>query len=374
MPKRQKIPAMKRKTQHPKHRPHGKGPTPVQTQQRTAMQTSTQSLQTVQTITPELRQWIVEQAQAGCHPNDVLAAMKTSGWQEEVAVAAMEQTLSEHLQAVKAAKDAAAAAAGSGPGAQGAGAETAGTAAGGHPVSVSAGAGAGAGATQSSALPPASVVPQVLPLGPCSRWQLPDGHTVYQLSALRHPRVLVLGGFLSDEECDALMALAAPRLARSETVDNGTGGSEVNAARTSDGMFFERGETPVIQRIEQRIADLLNWPVSHGEGLQVLRYRPGAEYKPHHDYFDPAHAGSKTILARGGQRVATLVMYLNTPTEGGATTFPDVGLDVMPVRGNAVFFSYDRPHPCTATLHGGAPVLAGEKWVATKWLRQDVFV
>jgi prolyl 4-hydroxylase len=69
-----------------------------------------------------------------------------------------------------------------------------------------------------------------------------------------------------------------------------------------------------------------------------------------------------------------MVMYLNTPTDGGATTFPDVGLDVMPVRGNAVYFSYDRAHPCTGTLHGGAPVLAGEKWVATKWLRQGVFV
>jgi prolyl 4-hydroxylase len=203
---------------------------------------------------------------------------------------------------------------------------------------------------------------------------MPDGHTVRVLGTLRHPRVVVFGGLLSNEECDELMALSRPRLTRSETVDNGTGGSEVNAARTSDGMFFERGEAPVIRRIEDRIAYLLNWPMDHGEGLQILRYRPGAEYRPHHDYFDPVHAGSKTILARGGQRVGTLVMYLNTPEAGGATTFPDAGFDVMPVRGNAVFFSYDRAHPCTGTLHGGAPVLAGEKWVATKWLRQGVFV
>jgi prolyl 4-hydroxylase len=44
------------------------------------------------------------------------------------------------------------------------------------------------------------------------------------------------------------------------------------------------------------------------------------------------------------------------------------------VRGSAVFFSYDRPHAITKTLHGGTPVLAGEKWVATKWMRQGVFV
>jgi prolyl 4-hydroxylase len=118
---------------------------------------------------------------------------------------------------------------------------------------------------------------------------------------------------------------------------------------------------------------LLQWPLENGEGLQVLRYRPGAEYKPHYDYFDPAQPGTPSILKRGGQRVASLVMYLNTPTRGGATTFPDVNFEVGPVKGNAVFFSYDRPHPMTRSLHGGAPVLEGEKWVATKWLREGRF-
>ena len=137
--------------------------------------------------------------------------------------------------------------------------------------------------------------------------------------------------------------------------------------------FFGRGENALCARIEARIGALLGWPVENGEGLQVLRYRPGAEYKPHYDYFDPAHAGTPTILKRGGQRVATIVTYLNTPECGGATTFPDVNLEVAPVKGNAVFFSYDRAHPMTRTLHGGAPVMAGEKWVTTKWLREGRF-
>jgi prolyl 4-hydroxylase len=68
-----------------------------------------------------------------------------------------------------------------------------------------------------------------------------------------------------------------------------------------------------------------------------------------------------------------LIVYLQAPERGGATTFPDVHLDIAPIKGNAVFFSYDRPHPLTRTLHGGAPVLEGEKWVATKWLRERRF-
>ncbi|MCC7068888.1 MAG: 2OG-Fe(II) oxygenase [Burkholderiales bacterium] len=193
-------------------------------------------------------------------------------------------------------------------------------------------------------------------------------------SVMQHPRVVVFGNVLSEGECDELIALAQPKLARSLTVDNRTGGDEVNSARTSDGMFFNRGENPLCERIERRLAALVRWPYENGEGLQVLRYRHGAQYVPHHDYFDPAQPGTPRILARGGQRVGTIVMYLKAPEQGGATTFPDVGFEVAPVKGSAVFFSYARPHPDTRTLHGGAPVLAGEKYVATKWLREREFV
>ncbi len=281
-----------------------------------------------QSITPELRRWIIEQAEAGCRPQDVIEAMKASGWQEDVAIRAMENTLREHLASLP---------------------------------------------PDESDLPPPVPVPEPALTGAPSEL-VAEGHVVKVLTTLKHPRVVVFGGLLTDEECTGLMKLAEARLSRSETVDNATGGSEVNPSRTSDGMFFERGEHALIQRIERRIAALLGWPLVNGEGLQILRYRPGAEYKPHHDYFDPVHAGSATILARGGQRVGTLVMYLNTPEGGGGTTFPEVGLEVAPVRGNAVFFSYTRAHPSTKTLHGGAPVLAGEKWVATKWLREREFI
>ncbi len=190
---------------------------------------------------------------------------------------------------------------------------------------------------------------------------------------MAHPRIVVLGGLLSAEECDGLVAAARPRMSRSLTVQTQTGGDELNPDRTSDGMFFGRAENELVARIEARIARLLQWPVENGEGIQVLNYRTGAEYKPHYDYFDPQEPGTGTIVKRGGQRIATVVMYLNEPARGGGTTFPDVGLEVAPVRGNAVFFAYPRPHPGTMTLHGGAPVIEGEKWVATKWLRERVF-
>ena len=193
------------------------------------------------------------------------------------------------------------------------------------------------------------------------------------LQTLEHPRIVVFGQLLSEDECEALIALARPRLARSLTVDNDSGGEAISQDRTSEGMFFARGETALIASIEARIAQLLRWPLENGEGLQVLHYRPGTEYKPHYDYFDPDAPGSASLLRRGGQRVATLVMYLGEPERGGATVFPDVQLQVAPQRGNAVFFSYAQAQPSSLTLHGGSPVLAGHKWIATKWLRQRAF-
>lgn len=276
-----------------------------------------------QTVTPDLRQWIVDQARAGHSPETVLDAMKASGWEVSVALAALDEVLRGAVQ------------------------------------------------DQEQLAVPLKVPTPRLPEGAVRVMVLDREMTV--VMNLRHPQVVVLADFLSQEECVEMIQLADPRLARSQTVDTATGDSEVNVARTSEGMFFSRGENDLCRRIEARIEALLNWPVDHGEGLQVLRYAPGAEYKPHYDYFDPQKPGSAPILKRGGQRVGTLIMYLNTPERGGATVFPDAGLDVSAVAGHAVFFSYPLAHPASKTLHGGGEVMAGEKWVATKWLRESRF-
>jgi prolyl 4-hydroxylase len=279
-----------------------------------------------QQITPQLREWIVEQAQAGHGAEAVLKSMLASGWTEDVAVEAMETTLRLHLEqdAVR------------------------------------------------RGLPAAMPVPDP-DLDEAPLYLEAGDRQVCVLQAMYEPRVVVFGGLLSDQECAALIEMAKPRLARSLTVAIKTGGEEINADRTSNGMFFQRGENELIRRIEARLARLLNWPEENGEGLQVLHYRPGTEYKPHYDYFDPNEPGTPTILKRGGQRVGTVIMYLGEPEKGGATSFPDVHLEIAPKRGNAVFFSYERAHPSTKSLHGGTPVLAGEKWIATKWLRERRF-
>jgi len=195
------------------------------------------------------------------------------------------------------------------------------------------------------------------------------------LMRLNRPAAVLLDEFLDDEECEALIALAQPRLVRSTIVDPITGRDVVAGHRSSDGMFFRRGETALIERIEARIALLTGRPADHGEGLQMLHYETGAEVTPHFDYLMPGNEFNRASVARNGQRVGTMLMYLNDVEAGGETVFPQCGLSILPRRGQAFYFEYgnQRGQSDPWSLHASQPVRAGEKWLAAKWIRTQRF-
>jgi prolyl 4-hydroxylase len=294
-----------------------------------------------------IMQWLVAQIQAGHDAPTLLQSMRERGWSHEIAMELIAKAMGERAGAPSVATS---------------------------PVAQSEASSARpADAAQTlSIVARASSMPQ--PMLEDGRLYLDAGdRKVSVLMQLPEPQIVLFGDFLSKDECDRLVETSRPRMQRSLTADRHTGADQVDQVRTSRGMFFGRGENPLVRTIETRIEHLLQWPIDRGEDLQVLHYKPGDRYEPHYDYFDPDGAGAPALLSRGGQRIATLLMYLREPERGGETTFPDLGLRFAAKRGCALFFSYDRPHPSTKTLHGGAPVIAGEKWVATKWLREGVF-
>ncbi|MBB4826441.1 prolyl 4-hydroxylase [Sporosarcina luteola] len=182
------------------------------------------------------------------------------------------------------------------------------------------------------------------------------------VARLEEPLIVVLGNVLSDEECDELVEMSKDKMKRSKI---GTTHVE-NELRTSSGMFLEESENDIVSKIEHRIATIMNVPIEHGESLQILRYTPGQQYKAHYDYFSST---SKVT----NNRISTLVMYLNDVEEGGETFFPQLNFSVTPKKGMAVYFEYFYNDPALneLTLHGGAPVIVGEKWVATQWMRKQ---
>nr|AMY26629.1 prolyl 4-hydroxylase alpha subunit-oxidoreductase activity, prolyl 4-hydroxylase [Linum usitatissimum] len=206
------------------------------------------------------------------------------------------------------------------------------------------------------------------------------------------PRAFVYQGFLTDLECDHLISLAKSELKRSAVADNVSGQSQLSEVRTSSGMFIRKGKDPIVDGIEEKIAAWTFLPKENGEDIQVLRYEHGQKYDPHYDYFT-----DKVNIARGGHRVATVLMYLTDVQKGGETVFPSAeepprrrraatkeedlsecakkGVAVRPRRGDALLFFSLHPTavPDTSSLHAGCPVIEGEKWSATKWIHVSSF-
>ncbi|KAK9992419.1 hypothetical protein SO802_027404 [Lithocarpus litseifolius] len=205
------------------------------------------------------------------------------------------------------------------------------------------------------------------------------------------PRAFVYEGFLTDLECDHLISLAKSELKRSAVADNESGKSKLSEVRTSSGMFINKGKDPVVSGIEDKLATWTFLPKENGEDIQVLRYETGQKYDPHYDYF-----ADKVNIARGGHRIATVLMYLTDVAKGGETVFPEAeeaprrkaseangdlsecakkGIAVKPRRGDALLFFSLHPTaiPDTNSLHAGCPVIEGEKWSATKWIHVDSF-
>lgn len=203
------------------------------------------------------------------------------------------------------------------------------------------------------------------------------------------PRAFVYHNFLSKDECEYLINLGKPHMKKSTVVDSATGKSTDSRVRTSSGTFLNRGRDKIVQNIEKRIADFAFIPVEHGEGLQILHYEVGQKYEPHFDYF-----ADEFNTKNGGQRIATVLMYLSDVEEGGETVFPAAkgnyssvpwwnelsdcgkeGLSIKPKRGDALLFWSMNPDSTLdpSSLHGGCPVIKGNKWSSTKWMRVNEY-
>ncbi|KAI0500017.1 hypothetical protein KFK09_018225 [Dendrobium nobile] len=203
------------------------------------------------------------------------------------------------------------------------------------------------------------------------------------------PRAFIYHNFLSKEECKYLIELAKPHMEKSSVVDSTTGHSKDSRVRTSSGTFLTRGRDKMIRSIEKRLSDFTFLPVENGEGLQVLHYEVGQKYDSHYDYFL-----DEFNTKNGGQRIATVLMYLSDVEEGGETVFPSAkvnssslpwynelsecgksGLSVKPKMGDALLFWSMKPDATLDpfSLHGGCPVIIGNKWSSTKWFRVDEF-
>lgn len=181
------------------------------------------------------------------------------------------------------------------------------------------------------------------------------------------PRISCMRSFFSAGECRFLAGRALPVFGPSMIVHPGTGRQLPDPIRTSDAMAFPFvDESPAIHALNRRIAAATDTATAQGEPLHVLRYRPGQEYKPHID----------ALPNERNQRIVTMLIYLNEGYEGGETCFDRTGLTFRGAQGDALIFrNVDAAgRPDDLTRHAGLPVTAGEKLLATRWIRSRPFM
>ena len=189
-----------------------------------------------------------------------------------------------------------------------------------------------------------------------------------------YPPVFLFEDYLTPQECAHLIELAEPHMSRS-LVSGGKDGVESDG-RTGGVHWIVHEETPTTLALSRRTAELVGLPLSNAESIQVINYGPGEQYKPHYDAWEAGTETGDRCLARGGQRLVTCLIYLNSVGEGGGTFFPRLDIEVMPKPGRMVLF-----HNCYAgsterhegALHGGMPPAAGTKWACNLWFRERSF-
>lgn len=200
------------------------------------------------------------------------------------------------------------------------------------------------------------------------------------------PRALYFPKFATPEQCETIVARAKVNLRPSTlALRKGETAEGTKGTRTSSGTFLSASDdkTGVLYFIEEKIAKATNLPRSHGEAFNVLRYEIGQKYDSHYDAFNPSEYGPQS-----SQRVASFLLYLSDVEEGGETMFPFengvkikgydykqcVGLKVKPRKGDGLLFYslFTNGTIDPSSLHGSCPVIKGEKWVATKWIRDQL--
>ena len=190
------------------------------------------------------------------------------------------------------------------------------------------------------------------------------------------PRIFTVDRFVSESECAHLRALAQARFAPAREVTREQLSGEQTAFSGEAAVFYIPDSDAVVRNVERRIAAAFDLPATHLEPLSVLRYQQRDRYAPHTDFFDAARLeNNRRNGDHSGQRVASFLVYLRAPEQGGETHYLKLGKKIAGRLCMALchFNLTPKGVPDEMTLHTGEPVLKGEKWLARTTLREKPF-
>jgi len=178
---------------------------------------------------------------------------------------------------------------------------------------------------------------------------------------------VIHNGFISDKEGKYILDMAKPIFRESKLVSGFS-----DSVRKSQTAWLDKND-PVIGTIVNRVCDIANIPFENAEKMQVVKYEPNGFYTDHFDASCDDRKECVEFEKNGGQRVLTMIIYLNDDFTGGTTRFKHLQREFQPVKHNGLLFyslqkNGNKCHPLS--LHSGMPVKTGEKYIANIWLRE----
>jgi len=142
------------------------------------------------------------------------------------------------------------------------------------------------------------------------------------------------------------------------------------SSRTSEAVSLNSLEDcDFIRPLVERVFMITGHSWEKFEAPVVTRYRTGARFASHNDA-SPNKGVEWSDL--GGQRVITVITYLNTCLHGGGTKFDRLGFTVQPVKGSALVFYPADSQTLVAderTVHQSLPAVE-EKWIVQMFGRR----
>ena len=129
----------------------------------------------------------------------------------------------------------------------------------------------------------------------------------------------------------------------------------------------------IVIDLKRKVAKEMGIPFNNLEPVQAQLYEVGGKFDLHQDSFDTNNL-IKFGLA-SGNRVKTLMIYLNVDLEGGSTSFPNINESFMPFTGTAIKWDNlnDKGEPDIRAKHSGDEVKFGKKYILTFWARENEF-
>ena len=195
------------------------------------------------------------------------------------------------------------------------------------------------------------------------------------------PYIYTIDNFLTEKECkfiinvskDNLKLAGVSKLDGEKNLEPGK-----YKGRTNSSYWMPHDAYPETLEIAKKIAKKIGCNYRCFESYQVIHYDENEEYKYHYDAYDMNETEKyKKFTGERGNRLRTVLVYLNDVIEGGGTGFDTLSeyegeVIVNPKMGKMVVFTNvnDDGSLNKKSRHSGLPVIKGEKWAFNLWLRE----